>query len=83
MIIICVFILAFNRLSDVYLSRLKYTMLHLKKIHIDRRHCAKSKSSSDFQINLPVNITLPSNTALYITDIKILVCWCTVDDWKK
>ena len=55
-------------------------MLPIKKIYIDTRHrTADSKSTSDFKISLPNNITLPSNTAFYITDITVPVSWYTVE----
>ena len=55
-------------------------MLPIKKIYIGTRHStADSKSTSDFKIRLPNNITLPSNTAFYITDITVPVNWCTVE----
>ena len=55
-------------------------MLTIKKIYIDTRHStADSKSTSDFKISLPNNITLPSNTAFYITDITVPVSWYTVE----
>ena len=55
-------------------------MLPIKKIYIDTRHStADSKSTSDFKISLPNNITLPSNTAFYITDITVPVSWYTVE----
>ena len=54
-------------------------MLPIQKIYIDTRHStADSKSTSDFKISLPNNITLPSNTAFYITDIAVPVSWYTV-----
>ena len=55
-------------------------MLPIKKIYIDNRHStADSTSTSDFKISLPNNITLPSNTAFYITDITGPVSWYTVE----
>ena len=55
-------------------------MLPPKKIYIDTRHStADSKSTSDFNINLPNNITLPPHTGFYITDISVLVSWYTVE----
>ena len=55
-------------------------MLPIKKIYIDTRHStADSKSTSDFKISLPNNITLPSNTAFYITDITVPVNWYPVE----
>jgi hypothetical protein len=55
-------------------------MLPIKKIYIDTRpSTADSKSTSDFKISLPNNITLPSNTAFYITDITVPVVWYTVE----
>ena len=55
-------------------------MIPIKKIYIDTRHStADSKSTSDFKISLPNNITLPSNTAFYITDITVPVSWYTVE----
>ena len=55
-------------------------MLPIKKIYIDTRHrTADSKSTSDFKTSLPSNITLPSNTAFYITDITVPVSWYTVE----
>ena len=55
-------------------------MLPIKMIYIDTRHStADSKRTSDFRISLPNNITLPSNTAFYITDITVPVSWYTVE----
>ena len=55
-------------------------MLTIKKIYIDTRHrTADSKSTSDFKIIWPNSITLPSNTAFYITDITVPVSWYTVE----
>ena len=55
-------------------------MLPIKKIYLDNRHStADSKSTSDFKISLPNNITLPSNTAFYITDCTVPVSWYTVE----
>ena len=49
-------------------------------IYIDTRHStADSKSISGFKVSLPNNITLPSNTAFYITDITVPVSWYTVE----
>ena len=54
-------------------------MLPIKKLYIDTRHTtADSKSTSDFKVSLRSNITLPSNTAFYITDITVSVSWYTV-----
>ena len=54
-------------------------MLPLKKICNDSRHITKdSESSSNFKIDLPINLTRPPNTACYITDITIPVNWYTV-----
>ena len=59
-------------------------MLPIKKIYIDNRHStADSKSTSDFKISLPNNITLPSSTAFYITDITVTVSWYTVEAGKN
>ena len=55
-------------------------MLPIKKLYIDTRHTtADSKSTSDFKVSLRNNITLPSNTAFYITDITVPVSWYTVE----
>ena len=55
-------------------------MLPLKKIYIDSRHCTSdSRSNSDFKINLPMRITLPTNTSFYKTDSTIPVNWYTVE----
>ena len=55
-------------------------MLPIKKIYIDTRHStAESKSTSDFKVMLPSNITLPSNTAFYIIDFTVPVSWYTVE----
>ena len=55
-------------------------MLPIKKIYIDTRlTTADSKSTSDFKISLPNNITLPTNTAFYITDITVPVSWYTIE----
>ena len=44
-----------------------------------RHKTSDSKSTSDFKVNLPNNITLPSNTDFYITDITVPVSWYTVE----
>ena len=50
------------------------------KIYIDTRHStADSNSTSDFKISMPNNITLPYNTAFYITDTTVPVSWYTVE----
>jgi hypothetical protein len=55
-------------------------MLPIKKIYIDSRHKSNdSVSNSDFKIDLPVNISLPENTAFYITDISVPVSWYTIE----
>ena len=55
-------------------------MLPIKNIYIDTRHyTVDSKSTSDFKVSLRSNITLPSNTAFYITDITVSVSWYTVE----
>ena len=52
----------------------------MKKIYIDTRHrTADYKSTSDFKIDLPSNITLPSNTKFYITDVTVPVSWYTAE----
>ena len=59
-------------------------MLPIKNIYIDSRHSAKdSASSSDFKVDLPINLTLPPNTAFYITDITILVSWYTIESGRN
>ena len=56
----------------------------VNQIYIDTRHrTAESKSTSDFKINLPSNITLPSSTAFYIIDITAPVSWYTVETNTK
>ena len=59
-------------------------MLPVKQLYIDSRksRCLKS-SSSGFVVDLPVNITLPANTAVYITDITIPVSWYTIEDGRN
>ena len=55
-------------------------MLPSKKMYIDTRHKSDDlKSTSDFTINLPNNITLPYNITFYITDITVPVSWYTVE----
>ena len=45
-------------------------MLPIKKIYIDSRHSASDDASStDFKVDLLVNITLPYNTAFYINNV--------------
>ena len=59
-------------------------MLPIKKIYIDSLHSAKvSTCSSDFKIELPINLTLPHNTAFYITDITIPVSWYTIESGRN
>ena len=49
-------------------------MLPIKKIYIDTRHSAKySASSSDFKVDLPVNITLPL-AQLFTSQILLFRC---------
>ena len=55
-------------------------MLPIEKIYMESRHStADSKNTSGFKISLPNNITLPFNTAFYITDITASVSWYTVE----
>ena len=55
-------------------------MLPIKKIYMDSRHSTSdSKNTSGLKISLPNYITLPSNTAFYITDITVSVSWYTVE----
>ena len=55
-------------------------MLPINRINLDTRHRTDdSKSTSDFNIHLPSNITLPYNAAFYITDITVPVRWYTVE----
>ena len=55
-------------------------MLPLKRIYIESHHITTdSKSSSDFRMDLPINITLPPNSAFCITAITIPVSWYTVE----
>ena len=59
-------------------------MLPIKKIYIDSRHSVKdSASSSVFEVDLPYNLTLPHNTAVYITDITILVYWYAIESGRN
>lgn len=59
-------------------------MLPVKKIYIDSRHkSSDSASHTDFKIDLPVNITLPPNTAFYITDITIPVSFYTIESGRN
>jgi hypothetical protein len=44
-----------------------------------RRSKYKQSTSSDFIVDLPVNITLPQNAAFYITDITIPVSWYMIE----
>ena len=54
-------------------------MLPIKTIYTDTRHKTDdSTCSSDFKTYLPNNITLPSNTTFYISDISLPVNWYTV-----
>ena len=59
-------------------------MLPLKINCIDTRHStADAKSTSDFKLILPSNISvLSSNTAFYITDFTVHASWYTVEAWK-
>ena len=55
-------------------------MLLVTKIYNYSRHRAKdSASSSDFKVDLPINLTLPHNTSFYITDVTIPVSWYTIE----
>ena len=58
-------------------------MLPIKKIYIDSRHKSNdSVSNTDFKIDLPVNISLPEKTALYISDIAIPVSWYVIENGR-
>ena len=58
-------------------------MLPIKKYEETRHKTSDPKSTPDFKHNLPNNITLPYNTAFYITDIRIPVSWYTVEAGNK
>ena len=55
-------------------------MLPVKKLYIDSRLKAKdSRSSSDFVVDLPMNLSMPENTVFYIDDVTIPVSWYNID----
>ncbi len=59
-------------------------MLPIKKIYIDSRFMSSdSKSSSDFKIDLPQSIDLPSDTVVYVDDICIPNSWYTIDEERN
>ena len=59
-------------------------MLPIKKIYIDSRNrSSDSKSSTDFYIDLPININLEPNTSFYLTDITIPVSFYTIESGRN
>ena len=53
-------------------------------IYIDSRHTSNDyESNTDFKIYLPVNISLPENTAFYITDISVPESWYTIESGRN
>ena len=55
-------------------------MLPIKKIYIDSRFkSSDSVSDSDFYIDLPTTLLMPSNTGFYIDDVCIPVSWYAID----
>ena len=59
-------------------------MLPIKKIYLDTRHKTyDSIKNTDFKIDLPVNISLPSNTAMYLTDICIPVSSFMIEEERN
>ena len=56
-------------------------MLELKKIYIDSSFkTEKSKSDSDFTLELPKTINIPDDTIAYINDIVLPVSWTKIDE---
>ena len=55
-------------------------MLPIKKIYIDNRDkTPDSVSHTDFKIDLPMTLSIPSNCCFYITDVTIPVSVYTVE----
>ena len=55
--------------------------LDIAKIYIDSRFTTKkSKSDSDFSIELPRSFNVPDGVVAHIDDIVIPVSWSTVDE---
>ena len=59
-------------------------MLPIKKIYIDSRHKSNdSVSNTYFKIDLPVNISLPENTAFIISEITRPLPWYTIESGRN
>lgn len=55
-------------------------MLPIKKIYIDsRQKTADSTSHTDFNVELPITVNLPSKTGFYITDVTIPISFYTIE----
>ena len=58
--------------------------LQVRKIYIDSRFkTSGSKSSSDFYIDLPENISLPNETVCFVDNVVIPNSWKTVDAYNN
>ena len=59
-------------------------MLPIKKLYIDSRFkSSDSVSDSNFKIDLPQNLLMPSATGFYIDDICIPVSWYVIDEGRN
>ena len=59
-------------------------MLPVKKIYIDSRmKTATSKSTSDFSVDLPVQLLMPENTVFYVDDVTIPVSWYNIGQHNR
>ena len=55
-------------------------MLPVKKIYVDTKYRTDdSVSSSNFKFELPYSVTLPENTAFYLTDFACPHSWYTIE----
>ena len=54
-------------------------MLPVKKIYIDSRmKTASSKSTSDFSVDLPVQLLMHENTVFYVDGVTIPASWYNI-----
>ena len=59
-------------------------MLPIKKIYIDTRFMSSdSESSSNFKVDLPMTVELPTDTVFYVDDICIPHSWYTIDEERN
>ena len=59
-------------------------MIPIKQIYIDSRNRSiDSKSSTDFYIDLPINLSLEPNTSFYLIDITIPLSGYTIESRRN